>query len=46
MLNYCSKPRIAFQKLDVTSVILGAIIAVTIITGQGAAYSANWVSHL
>ena len=30
-LNYSSKPRIAFWKLDVTSVVLGAIIAVTII---------------
>ena len=37
MLNYCSKPRIAFRKLGVV------LEAVTIITGQGAAYSANWV---
>ena len=41
MLNYCSKPRIGFQKVDVTGVVLKAIIAVTITTGQGAAYSAN-----
>jgi hypothetical protein len=32
VLNYCSKPRIAFRKLDLTSGVLRAIIAVTIIT--------------
>ena len=43
-MNYCSEPRIAFRKLDITSVVLEAIIAVTIITGQGALYSVSWVS--
>ena len=36
MLNYCSKSKTTFRKLDVTVVVSGAIIAATIIKCEGA----------
>ena len=45
MLNHCSKPRIVFWKLDITGVVLEAIIADTIITGQGTAASLSHVEN-
>ena len=32
MLNYCSKSKTAFRELGVTTVVFGAVIAITIIT--------------
>ena len=32
VLNYSSKPRTTFWKLDVTTIVIGAIIGVTILT--------------